>query len=158
MVIAYRSDQGEQYYSDLIYYCNACGELHNGGKESIQPEDLPTLLQSAYDEIWTDQYSGLCYLVEYCGQYYVALVYEFDEWTANSFECSIDDLWYPMVQQAIWLSQWGALEEVLVLVAERLGFNSCHEMVFLMPADMKREEFDAVAHDLDRMVYDLPKI
>lgn len=47
----------------IVFFCNACGELHRGGKEMLDAvEDLPLPLQSVYESYWTDSLTLPCYI------------------------------------------------------------------------------------------------
>ena len=64
----------------IIFYCNACGELHKNGKEDLKSvEELPLPLQSVYERFWTDSLSVPCYIAYVDGRPGLLLLAEYNE-------------------------------------------------------------------------------
>lgn len=66
--------------SQLQYYCNGIGELHECGKRMLDSvEELPQLLQRPYLEYWTDEWNLSCYIVFLDERPGILLCAEFDD-------------------------------------------------------------------------------
>ena len=64
----------------IIFYCNCLGELHKGGKVSLERvEDLPLPLQSVYETFWTDSLSAPCYIAYVDGRPGLLLTAEYND-------------------------------------------------------------------------------
>ena len=125
----------EELYSKLKFWCSGCGDLHYHGEYDITENDLPYSLEYAYKELWSDGSGCLEYLVDYNGNYYLAIEGEYDS----------DDEDF-----------LGVYTKAVIGVSELLTQNSnCKviinanpdsvwdkEIYFLVPAEMEKEEFD----------------
>lgn len=126
---------GEELYSKLKFWCSGCGDLHYHGEYSITEDDLPYSLEYAYEELWSEGSGYLEYLVDYKGNYYLAIEGEYDS----------DDENFLMVYT-----------KAVVGIVELLSQNhDCRvvinanpdslldkEIYFLIPAEMEKKEFD----------------
>ena len=122
-------------YSKLKFWCSGCGYLHYHGEFSIVEDDLPAPLKYAYNELYSEGSGCLEYLVDYNGNYYLAIEGEYDS----------DDEDF-----------LGVYTKAVIGVAELLTQNSnCKviinanpdsvwdkEIYFLVPAEMEKKEFD----------------
>ena len=130
-----------ELYSKLKFWCNGCGDLHYHGEYSITEDDLPYSLEYAYKELWSEGSGCLEYLVDYNGNYYLAIEGEYD---------SNDEDFL------------GVYTKAVIGVAELLTQNSnCKviinanpdsvwdkEIYFLVPAEMEKEEFDKLERQI----------
>lgn len=124
-----------ELYSKLKFWCSGCGDLHYHGEFSIVEDDLPAPLKYAYNELWSEGYGHLEYLVDYNGNYYLAIEGEYDSDDENFL---------------------GVYTKVIIGVVELLTLNNnCRvvinanpdslwdkEIYFLIPAEMEKKEFD----------------
>lgn len=82
----------DEYYSSkelakkLKFWSNGCGELHYHGECNVTEDEFPDPLQEAYHNLWNENAGYLEYLVEYKGDYYVAIKAEYDSKDCNSAE------------------------------------------------------------------------
>ena len=148
-VIEYGKDDLQKYREDLAYFCNACGELHYHGKYDITEEQLPEELKRAYNELWTDSGYSLCYLVEYKGQYGIALINEFDDCYAEDSNTTMDSLFEHMKVKAEEYSKMEEFQTTTILLANDIGCFDCHEFVVIMPCNTEKELFDKVSKILE---------
>lgn len=148
-IIKYENNDLQKYGEDLSYFCNACGELHYHGKYDITEEQLPEALKRAYNDLWTDCTGSLCYLVEYKGEYGIALINEFDDYYAENSNTTMDSLFEHMKVKAEEYSKMEEFQTTTILLANEMGFCECHEFVVIMPCDTEKELFDKIAKILE---------
>ena len=65
------------------YWCNACGDLHYHAKYGLEESELTHELRWIYNNLWSDGYDLLCYLMDMDGRNGLALVAEYDTCTAE---------------------------------------------------------------------------
>lgn len=152
-VIEYKNGTENQYHEDLRYWSNCCGELHHHGEYDITEKDLPEELLMAYNELWTDCSGSLCYLVEYKGEYRIALINEFDETYAKDIDSTMDALYQHMKIQAKEFSSMDAFANAQIIIAQEMGCFECHEFVVLLPCNTSKELFSKVANILHEKLY-----
>lgn len=150
-IIEYKS--ATELYSDLKYWCNALGELHHHGEYDIEESELPKELKRAYEELWTDGNGSLCYLVEYKGDYAIALVNEFDNNYADDVNSSMAELYLWIHNKAKEFSEMKDFENATFLIGEDTGCNECHEFITILPWNVSKEEFDNASNILYEKVY-----
>jgi len=142
------------YSKDLKYWCNACGELHHHGEYDITEDELPKELSRAYNGLWSDSTGSLCYLVEYKGEYGIALINEFDEEFAKNTDVSMNALYACMKTRAEEYSTMNEFKDTKILLFNGCGIQDCHEFVVLLPCDTPKETFDRIADILYKTVYE----
>lgn len=152
-IVEYTNENAKQYNEDLKYWCNGLGELHHHGEYDITEEELPEELRRAYDELWTCGSSSLCYLVEYMGEYYIALLNEFDDCYANDINSTMEALYQHMKSKAEEFAVMEEFKTAQILIAEEMGCNDCHEFFVLLPCDTEKELFDKVEKILSEKLY-----
>lgn len=153
-IIKYRAENVNQYFNDLKYWCNACGELHHYGDYDIQESDLPEELQRAYHDLWEEGSGSLCYLVEYKGEYMVALINEFCEEDAKDFHCTMKQLFRRMESKALMFLNKKVFETAQIIIAEESpGRLNCHDFVVLLPWNSEKAVFNEIADVLYKNVY-----
>lgn len=136
------------------YWSNACGDLHRNGKEDITEDELPEPLKRAYKELWgEDLYSNLCYLVETADGYGVALINEYDDFTTSIKGCSKEDLFELVQADKELVIAAPGFENAKVYAGDYTGFDECHELIVVFPADTPFEEFDNAAKALEHIAY-----
>lgn len=150
-IIEYNSQT--ELYNDLKYWCNALGELHHHGEYDIEESELPTELKRAYEELWTDGNGSLCYLVEYKGNYSIALVNEFDDNYADDANSSMEELCLWVHNKAKEFSEMKDFEKAIFLIGENTGCDECHEFITILPWDVSKSEFDNVSNILYEKIY-----
>lgn len=144
-------NNSSEYESDLKYWCNACGELHHFGEYDITEEELPEDLKTPYAAVWKENPDGnYCYLVNYKGTNYIALINEYYELEGNK----------PCVNN---FERAQAVAEDLdnqgyaVLLAKELGFPSSDgdatELVILLPTTIEKKEFDRISKHIAEIAY-----
>ena len=128
-------------YSKLKFWCSGCGDLHYHGEYHITEDDLPSPLKYAYNDLWSEGSGCLEYLVDYNGNYYLAIEGEYDSEDEDFL---------------------GVYTKAVIGVAELLTQNSnCKviinanpdsvwdkEIYFLVPAEMEKEEFDKLERQI----------
>lgn len=126
---------GEELYSKLKFWCSGCGDLHYHGEYSITEDDLPYSLEYAYEELWSEGSGYLEYLVDYKGNYYLAIEGEYD---------SDDENFLMVYTKAVvgiveLLSQ---NHDCMVVINANPDSLLDKEIYFLIPAEMEKKEFD----------------
>ena len=153
VTIFHSNDEGTNGLKETIrYWSNACGELFRDGNELITKEELPLPLQRAYDDLWSDAYGCHCYLVETANGYGVALVNEYDFTMAEDAGVTMEELFKVACKDAVKVSEDSAFKEAKVFVGEFSGFEDCHELIVVFPADTPIEAFKNAARVLDRLL------
>ncbi|MDE6625599.1 MAG: hypothetical protein K2K56_04430 [Lachnospiraceae bacterium] len=138
---------------DLKYWCNSLGELHHHGEYDIKEDDLPEELKKAYNTLWTDGSGSLCYLVEYKGNYGIALINEFDMEFARDNAITMEEMLKKMKIKASLFGKLEAFQDTIILLGEYSGFDDCHEFITILPVDVEKERFNTVADLLYKHVY-----
>lgn len=142
------------YFDTIKYWSNAVGELHHHGQYDITIDELPSELHHAYNDLFTDQYSSLCYLVETDAGYGIALVNEYDEEvTAKLAGVSMDELFALVEKDAHVIAAHPDFRQAQIYVGQSMGFCECHELVVVFPADISEEEFAKAAATLGELSY-----
>ncbi len=152
-IIVYESEDIKQYGEDLKYWCNACGDLHHHGEYDIEEKDLPKELLRAYSVLWTEGNGSLCYLVEYKGEYKIALINEFDKDYAKDTCSTMAKLFDHMKSKAVDFSEMEEFKTAQIVITEEAGFLECHEFVVLLPCDTSKDLFDKIAAILYENMY-----
>lgn len=133
------------YRNNLTFWCHTA-------------DNLPYPLYDAYMNLQTDGYGSQCYLVEYNGEYGVALLNEFDYDTSclHNF-ATMDDMYVAVKKKSEEMSKNDLLLAVnaKVIVTKRLGFKGCHEILVIVPWSTPVEIFDKVAEYIDSTVYEI---
>lgn len=126
---------GEKLYSKLKFWCNGRGYLHYHGEYPITKDDLPYSLEYAYEELWSEDFGFCEYLVDYKGNYYLAIEGEYDSDDENFLEA------YTKVVVGIveLLSQNNDCKVIINANPDSLWSK---EIYFLVPAEMEKKEFD----------------
>ena len=141
-------DRGERY-EVVKYWCNAIGELNYHGKYDLTEEELPDPLRRAYRELWSEGcYGSLCYLVDTHDGYGVALLNEYDSVTAEEAGTDMDGLFKLCAEDAMNIARSDKFDGAQIYALERSGFDDCHELIVVFPADTSVEKFDAAAEAL----------
>lgn len=137
-------ERGGQSFEDgyVSFWSNASGDLFDANKpvgdptaiETITKDELPEPLRYAYENLWSEGYSGLCYLVHTPETGYgVALSYEvaYDEPPIE--ESEVDALFDNLVNIAVALKVRFGGE---LMVAERTsdGYDEYHQLMIVLPA------------------------
>ena len=158
-VFVFYSNEADRTSFDetLKYWSSAAGDLHHHGKTDITEEQLPPVLQYAYNELWGEDYGIYCYLVETPKGFGIALIPEYDECFANDCELTMDELFSSAVKDAAIIAEDLAFLKADIYVAEYMGFDDCHELAVVFPADISKEEFVTAAKKLDELAYQTAK-
>lgn len=152
-VFRFDENRANKYYDAIKYWSNACGDLHHHGQYDITKEELPEELRRAYDEVWSENYGSYCYLVETSKGYGIALINEYDNYTAEEAGCSHEELFKLMLQDAKNIAQHPAFKDADIFCGENGGFDSCHELAVVFPASVALEEFDEAGRVLEDLAY-----
>lgn len=155
-VIKYGSsfDEGKRYGDDLRYWCNACGELHHWGQYNITEEDLPGRLRDMYNEIWEESpYGNYCYLVEYKGEYGIALINEYYEYEEKGVKSANNYEQAEKVAQEMSMYSFHP-----VLLAKEQGFPKDDEaatevVIFLRSGSVNKKTFNEIAKYFSEIAY-----
>lgn len=146
-------DEGKRYGDDLRYFSNCCGDLHHWGQYDITEDELPEELKKLYHTLWAeDEYGLYCYLVEFKGQYGIALIAEYHEYEADG---SVSDYGYNFAEKVSeTLSE--RLPEIApglhaqIVLAKEQGFpgsleedDPATELVLFMDHDVSEENYRA---------------
>ncbi|MCD8084436.1 MAG: hypothetical protein LUE86_13250 [Clostridiales bacterium] len=139
---------------DHIRYWSSCkGELYH-------PDNMPMELRKAYQNLWTDQAGSYCYLVEYDGQYGIALRTPFtddnlDDLITDGIETdSMDQIYEYVRYRARELCNNPVFAETTVIVAE-YSLDYGHELFVFLPWNTTKEQFNEIAGCLRESVYDM---
>lgn len=148
-------EQERTVFADYIqYWSNALGELHYHGQHSITEDELPAPLKRAYQDLFFEAEIGsLRYLVETSNGFGIALINEYDTFTATQFGLSMDDLFEFMAKDAAAIAANPLFEKAEITAAEGMGLGECHELIVTFPADIPKEVFLAAAKKLDDLAY-----
>lgn len=154
----FRCNEGDKkhYDENLKFWSNAAGDLHRHGQEDLSVEELPPELQRAYNALWGEDYHNLCYLVETTKGYGVALICEYDDYTAELYSLKMDSLFECVEKDGKTVADHLHFKNAEVFVSEHGGFLECHELVVVFPADTPIAEFEAAEQTLARLAYSEP--
>ena len=143
------------YYNDAIkYWSNSIGELHRHGKYDISEDDLPDPLKEVYQEYdLFERYKSRSYLVETENGYGIALINEYDECFADDCKLTMDQLFFSAMVDAATIRSHSEFDTASIFLGEYLGFDSCHELAVVFPADISQESFERAAKLLDHIAY-----
>ena len=148
------TEAGIARYSEAIkYWSNSLGELHHHGQYDITEEELPAELKRAYHELWDDNTGSLCYLVETGKGYGIALINEYDECFAGDCGLTMEELFRSSVKDAQTIIADPAFAKAEIYLGKYMGFNECHELAVVFPADISAEEFRKAAESLNDIAY-----
>lgn len=132
--------QNEKYNEALLFWSTA--------------EELPEELQRACRDLYTFGYvSSLECLVETGKGYGIALLNEYDKETAKNSHLSMDVLFDTVVKDAHTIAADPLFAKAEVFVGEFSGFDECHELVVVFPADTPVHDFRMAAAKLDELAY-----
>ena len=151
----------ENYNRDFKYWCNGIGELFNpniNGLPSIEADELPRELQRAYSDLWYGgSVNSLCYLVSYKENYCIALLCEYDQYTAENIGTSFDKLYAFVSRKAIAISENELVKtaKAEVISTKELGFNNCNEIIVVVPWNVDRDLFNKLTNYIDKTAYEL---
>ena len=149
------SEVNASYYDNAIkYWSNSMGELHHHGTYDISEDDLPLPLKQVYQEFELfERYKSRSYLVETENGYGIALVNEYDECFANDCNLTMDQLFFSAVVDAATIRSYPDFDGTAIFLGKYLGFDSCHELTVVFPADISKESFEKAAKLLDQIAY-----
>lgn len=141
------AEEGKRYFSDLRYWSNACGELHECGTCDIEEKDLPEALKGIYRDWWEEGKDGHnCYLAEYKGRYGIALINEYHE-VLDGEPCSCN--YEEASKDAELLDKEFSDKGIVILLAKELGFphgdDCASEVVVFVPATVDKGIFEQVS-------------
>ena len=148
------AEQHAQYNEAIKFWSNALGELHHHGQYDITEDELPEPLQRAYRDLYT--FGDVCsleYLVETEAGYGVALLNEYDGYTSERSCLSMEVLLETVIADAKAVAGDPLFAKAEVIVGERTGFEECHELIVVFPADTPAREYLLAAARLDEMTY-----
>lgn len=143
----YEFNNADDLYGRLKYWSNACGELHYHGKYDLDGvSELPAPLQRAYNEVLKCGNGCLEYLVEFDGEYYIALVSESDRGQEESTAGNMptDGIFEKVSRKALELYETELFKDTLLLLGKETGCDGCHEFFFLVPADTDEDVYDKI--------------
>lgn len=131
----------------ILYWSNSCGELHQQGRD-ISENELPQQLKEAYYHLWNDASGSLEYLVEFEGNYYLALINEFD-WLYGQ-----EDTYELMKEAATEMYQHLEFEDTILILGESTGFDERHETIVLFPAANAADPIEQKRfHKIEELLY-----
>lgn len=128
----------KELYSKLKFWCSGCGDLHYHGERHITEDDLPVPLKYAYKELWSEGSGCREYLVDYNGNYYLAIECEYDIDDENF----LDVYTKAVVGIVELLVQNNQNNDCKVIINANLDSVWNKEIYFLVPAEMEKKEFD----------------
>ncbi len=149
---------GKEISGDLKYWCNSCGDTFDPHKSLWISEDkLPTALRDAYTQLWQENPGGsYCYLVEYRGQYGIALVNEYYEIDEDGVHPDINNYDRAVVVGKMLEKRYPQHTVFLVtnkLTSPREIDRMAELFVFLDTTKVSKEEFDELANFLWHNAY-----
>lgn len=121
--------------SKLKFWCNGRGYLHYHGEYPITEDDLPYSLEYAYKELWSEGSGCYEYLVDYNGNYYLAISGEYDIYDKDFLEVYTK----AVIMVIELLTQNDDCKVVINANPDSLWQK---EIYFLIPAEMEKKEFD----------------
>lgn len=147
-IIRYKEVPDSERINSVLYWCNACGELHYHGEHDITEDDLPDELRRAYNDLWGENYGSLCYLVETAEGYGIALVNEYGDKYAKDCGLTMDELFNLVVKDAETVSKNPLFQNAEILAIEYSGFDEGHELIAIFPCDTELAIFSSAADAL----------
>lgn len=138
---------------ELNYWSNCVGELHYHGQHALTVDELPEELRSAYENLWTDGYGSLCYLVDTPSGYAVALINEYNCQKEDDFEEEMKPYWIAACKDAAEITKDPCFAQAQVLLGEFTGENDSHELIVLFPATTAPGVFEIAAGRLDQIAF-----
>ena len=145
----YEFDSELELNRHLKYWSNCCGELHHYGEYDLEDvSELPEALQRAYNELWKEENGCLEYLTEYDGNYFIALVSEFDDTFADDSNISMNELYKIAKRNALELYHQDLFKNTVLVIGKETGCNECHEVIFLVPAMETENVYDEIEDNI----------
>lgn len=145
---------------DFVYWSNCTGDLHHNCEYWIDNvEELPSELQKAYNELWSEEYWVNCYIVEFNGKYGVALEAEYDRYFADDLGITYDALIEAAKDKTIgYADKYQQYDVIFGNDTMEWSDGTTNSIVsVIVPWDTCKNEFDDVAKYLDSTCYDIGK-
>lgn len=159
-VRVYRNnDENVREYDEVLkFWSNGIGELccpHGTVPYDISEEELPGELKRVYQDLYWEPNAGvsLRYMVETKNGYGIALINEYDSVTAENSGLLMRPLFETVIQDAKEVVKDPLFEKAEVFAGEFMGFDGCHELVVVFPADISVDTFCKAAARLDELTY-----
>ena len=143
---------------DFVYWSNCTGDLHHNCEYWIDNvEELPSELQKAYNELWSEEYWVNCYIVEFNGKYGVALEAEYDKHFAEDEGVSYGALLNIAKNKAAECAdKYQDYDVIFGKDTREWSDGSINSIVsIIVPWDTSVEKFEEVAEWFDSMCYDM---
>ena len=154
-------ENAEDYYKNFEYWSNACGDLHHNDKWLDSVDDLPSALKDAYERLWEEGCGSYCYLCSYKGDYGVALINEYHQFTDEGKVGEKNNY-----QQAVKVAEALKAQNfpISIFIGKEMGFpgktpdgvegdDQATELVAFMKTDVTKEQFNEVAEWLLKNAY-----
>lgn len=154
MIYYYTEEFHKEFNNDLGYWCNALGELHYHGQHDLTEEELPEELRTAYNTLWTQNLSSLCYIADFKNVYGIILTNEFDETTRQNLSCSSKEMYGHMKRKAQKYSQMKEFDGATFILGEGTGFFGCHEFIVFLPWNASPEIVSKIDSILNTDLYE----
>lgn len=148
IILYEKKDTDAKLYDDLKFWSNCEGTLHKCGGDFIRKSELPSELKKAY-KLWSNRTGAKCYLVEYKGEYKIALVNEFH----RRYYYNMPKMFENLKERAEEYSKDEKFDDVVILIGEESGYFSCHEFITLIPYDAKKLTFNSIAKRIRMTLY-----
>lgn len=156
----------EVYEKDeLVYFCNACGDINIPGKEGWwngKPEELPRTARELYENCWGEGCGLPMYVVEYKAETAMAISALFDEdykddlLAEKGIAVTTSEFWEAVRRVAIMYRLAFRYETLVGRDTDPIG----HEIVFIIPykdcedaADIAAFLGDHIYNDFERECY-----
>ena len=134
----------------VLYWSNACGELHYHGEYDITEGELPRILREAYKKYWSENYRLPCYLGEVNEKFCLLFILEADEdYVHTLYRCDIDQSAVLLQQLAERLKNYSAFSCAEFILELGTGFDGCHELIISIPASIDQKSFDCFVKALE---------
>lgn len=160
VVFDYKKGSRKAYNEAIKYWSDADGRLKRQDRRTITEDNLPEQLKQAYRKfVLKKNDDDLHYLVETKKGYGVAVVFEYDRWTAANSGLRCDEFAFPYMFSCLVLDAKKIADDPLfqnteIFVTEYLGYDGCHELIIVFPSEISKKEFDSTVRELRNIAYE----
>ena len=146
MIRPYKENDYERFCNELLFWSNEKGDFHYHGERFLNICDLPEALRNAYRNLWNKDTGSYCYLVEYKGEYFIALSNTYSEDYAAVCEMEFSEMYEAAFKNAVYMDTLlkKSVEYILMIEGDKKTHRS-HEMIALINPLIKRTDFDKIA-------------
>ncbi len=157
MFYYYNEKEKEQFWKDMIFFCNGAGDISINGEDKKE-EDLPESLRRAYRELWYEDTGSYCYLCQFKGKDSITLCNEFSYDDDSEYgEMSEEEFKNHIFRNARKIAELLETQADVVVKKEKTPFADW-EVYVVMDANTSLDYFNMVADTLLKFIYETEDI